>query len=77
MEINPHKYRQVKGTPKKNNDSDTSAQEDTEDEIDTRSWHKEKPDFGFEKVSGMEKLKKEREANPGVPISYDLVELEW
>ena len=57
MEINPHKYRQVKGTPKKNNDSDTSAQEDTEDEIDTRSWHKEKPDFGFEKVSGMEKLK--------------------
>ena len=28
-------------------------------------------------LEGMEKLKKEREANPGVPIGYDLVELEW
>ena len=27
-------------------------------------------------LEAMEKLKKEREANPGVPIGYDLVELE-
>ena len=57
MEINPQKYRQVKGTPNKSSTPDTSGQENTEDEINTNSWHKEKPSFGFEKVSGMEKLK--------------------
>ena len=28
-------------------------------------------------LKDMELLKKEREANPGVPISYEPVELEW
>ena len=57
MEINPQKYKQMKGTPKGSNNSETSSQYDSEDEINTSSWYEEKPKYGFEAVSGMEKLK--------------------